>query len=211
MEGDSSDPTVSYEANYEIIGAERDEMIGEVNPAIFTTVDRSNKESKKESGTVFGKNGVKFQLKTGRYRISGYPVGNVFIYDSNNKLVLREIVGDVAGVNSLTVDIDESYSIVMDGGYGSVDAKPVGTELSTVLTAGIWDVGLDIEPGEYSISIPYGYGYVQIHEQGKDPLLYELIGGEIIKSENKVSLKKGQKVRVTKTSIVTFEPNMTGK
>ena len=206
LQGASSAPTVSYEANFEMIDAERDEMIGEVNPAIFTTVDRSNENTKRESGTVFSKSGVKFTLSTGRYQISGNPVGNVFIYDSNEDLILREIVGRAAGVATLTVDIDESYSIVMDGGYGSVDIRPMNTKLLTELTAGIWDVGLDIEPGNYSISIPTGYGYVQIHEKGKDPLLYELIGGEKVKSESEVSLKEGQKVRVTKTSRVTFEP-----
>ena len=104
------------------------------------------------------------------------------------------------------MDIDSTFSIVFDGGYSTVTIKPVKTELSTELTTGIWDVGLDIEPGNYTISIPDGYGFVQIFEEGKDPQLFELMGGELTDSKSQVQLKEGQKVRVSKVSMVKFEP-----
>ena len=104
------------------------------------------------------------------------------------------------------MDIDSTFSLVFDGGFSTVTLKPVKTELSTELTTGIWDVGLDIEPGNYTIGIPDGYGFVQILEEGKDPQLFELMGGELTGSQSQVQLKEGQKVRVSKVSMVKFEP-----
>ncbi|WHT47998.1 hypothetical protein QNH10_18360 [Sporosarcina thermotolerans] len=107
---------------------------------------------------------------------------------------------------TLTADIDSTFSIVFDGGYNTVTIQPVKTELSTELTTGIWDVGLDIEPGDYTISIPAGYGFVQILEEDKDPRLFELMAGGLTNSKSLVQLKEGQKVRVSKVAVVYFEP-----
>src|SRR6185312_10365814 len=106
-ESDKVDP---YEKNFEIIGAEKDELIGKVNPAIFMTANRSNKEAEQVERGVFTKEGVKVKLNSGRYSITGYPAGNIFIYDGNGDLVIREIVGHAGGVGSLTVDIEGTYT-----------------------------------------------------------------------------------------------------
>ena len=100
------------------------------------------------------KEGAKVNVEAGRYVLTGYPTGNIFIYDEDDNLLVREIVGEKAGVPTLTADIDSTFTILFDGGYDTVTIIPVKTELSTELTTGIWDVGLDIEPGNYTISIP---------------------------------------------------------
>ncbi|WP_060206152.1 hypothetical protein [Sporosarcina koreensis] len=195
-----------YEKNFEIVGSEKDELIGKVNPAIFNTVDRRNEDAEQFESGVFTKEGVKVSLQPGRYAISGYPAGNIFIYDENGDLVIREIVGHVGGVGSLTVDIESAYTIFADGGYDNVSFSPVPTTLSTDLNAGIWDVGLDIEAGEYIFGSEYGMGYLEIHEKGNDPVLYEVIGGSEMGSKSRVKLTEGQKVRVTGISLVNFKP-----
>jgi len=213
LQGTRSDRITAYADNYEITGKTRDEIIGTVQPAIFTTVDRSNIEAKRTYGPMPTKRGAKLTIEPGRYALMGYPSGNIYIYDEYDNLLVREIVGDKAGVPTLTADIDSTFTIFFDGGYNTVTIQPVKTELSTKLTAGIWDVGLDIEPGDYTISIPYGYGFLQIFEEGKDPQLFELMGGELTGSQSQVQLKEGQKVRVSKVSMVNFEPlsEQTGK
>lgn len=197
---------VIYTDNYELTGTAKDEIIGSVHPAIFTTVDRSNKEAEEVFGPMPTKRGAKLNLETGRYELTGNPAGNIYIYDKDNNLLVQEIVGNRAGVPTLTVDIDSTFTLVFDGGYNTVTIEPVETELSTELTAGIWDVGLDIEPGNYAISIPNGYGFVQILDEGKAPRLFELMAGGLTNSKSMIQLKEGQKVRVTKVPVVYFEP-----
>lgn len=196
----------AYADNYEITGTAKDKIIGMVHPAIFTTVDRSNSEAKSTYGPMPSKKGAKITIESGRYVLTGNPSGNIYIYDQDDNLLVREIVGDKAGVPTLTADIDSAFSIVFDGGYNTVTIQPVKTELSTELTTGIWDVGMDIEPGDYTISIPYGYGFVQIFEEGKDPQLFEMMGGELTGTQSQVQLKEGQKVRISKVPMVVFEP-----
>ncbi|MFC5604599.1 hypothetical protein [Sporosarcina koreensis] len=203
MEADGINP---YEQNFEIIGSEKNELIGKVNTAIFTTVDRSNDGAEQVDRDVYTKEGVKVALQPGRYAISGSPAGNIFIYDDNGDLVIREIVGHTGGVGSLTVDIEDTYTVFADGGYEHVSFVPVPTALSTDLNAGIWEVGLDIEAGDYTFGSEYGMGYVEIHEKGKDPLLYEVIGGNKTGSKSQVKLTEGQKLRITGISLVNFKP-----
>ena len=200
-ESDKIDP---YEKNFVIIGSEKDELIGKVSPAIFTTVDRSNAGAEQVESPVYTKEGVEVSLRPGRYSISGYPAGNIFIYDENGDLVAREIVGYL--VSSLTVDIEDTYTVFADGGYDHVSFTPVPTQLSTNLTAGIWEVGLDIEAGEYIVGSEYGLGYMVIHEKGKEPVLYEVIGGTQAGSKSRVELTEGQKLRITGISLVQFTP-----
>lgn len=205
LQGTNTEIGSVYADNYEITGTARDEIIGTVHPAIFTTVDRSNKEAKRKYGPMPSRKGAKVTIEAGRYALSGNPTGNIFIYDKDDNLLVREIVGDKAGVPTITADIDSTFSIFFDGGYNSVTIAPVKTMLSTELTTGIWDVGLDIEPGSYTMSIPNGYGFVQIFEEGKDPRLFELLAGGLTNSESLVQLKEGQKVRVSKVPVVYFE------
>ena len=207
LQQSESDKIDLYEKNFEIVGSEKDELIGQVNPAIFTTADRSNKEAEQVESDVFTKEGVKVTLQSGRYSISGYPAGNIFIYDKNGDLVIREIVGHSGIVgSSLTVDIEDTYTVFADGGFDHVSFTPVPTQLSTNLTAGIWEVGLDIEAGDYSIGSENGLGYIEIHETGTEPVLYEIIGGTQSGSKSRVKLTEGQKVRVTGISSVQFTP-----
>ena len=200
----SQEKVSHYEKNFEIIGAEKERMIGLVNGAIYRSVDRANKTAKPQTISVVPIEGVEISLGTGRYMITGYPAGNIFIYDENGELILTEIVGSYAGSGSLTLDIDSSYTVRADGGYDSVQITPVKTVLATDLTTGLWKVGTDIAPGEYDIEIEEAYGYLQIFEEGKEPILFELIGGKVGQTNGQVTLKAGQTIRVTDTSFIKF-------
>lgn len=194
----------AYERNFEIIGPEKDKLLGIVNPVIYQMVDRKNVNAEPVSIPVITKEGKEVKLKAGRYMFTGYPTGNIFVYDENGDLILSEIVGSYEGAGSLTMDIQSSYTVRADGGYDSVEITPVPTALTTDLTAGLWEVGQDIEPGEYEIAIDSKYGYLHVYEEGKEPRVFELIGGEIAKSDGLVTLEEGQVVRVTGTSLIRF-------
>lgn len=201
-----SEKVLLYEGNFEITGRENDDIIGKVNPALFETSDRSNALAEEVDITVVPIEGKEIKLPSGRYTITGYPTGNVFIRDKHGELLLREIVGSYAGVGSLTVDIDETYTVRVDGGYDSVNILPVPTLLSTELTTGIWEVGLDIEAGKYTITTPNGLGYLQIFDHNDDSKMYELIGGTSSSTKSEVRLIAGQKLRLTGISMINFQP-----
>ena len=205
----TTEQTVRYEQNYELTGSEKDELINPLNPALFTTVDRSNPEAEAVSVPVVPKTGEEMKLKTGRYMIAGYPTGTIYVFDAEGKEILREIVGDYAGAGSLTVSVEGSYTVRADGGYDSVEVFLSPTSLNTELTAGVWEVGTDIKAGTYTISLDQGYGYLQILEKEKDAILYELVGGTIGRTESTVQLKEGQWLRVTDASFITFRPTDT--
>jgi hypothetical protein len=202
-----SEKVLRYEENFEITGSEKDEKIGTVNMAIFKTSDRSNALAKEVQLPVVRQEGEEVKLPSGRYSITGSPTGNVFVSDENGQLLLREIVGSYAGVGSLTVDIDEAYTVRVDGGYDSVSILPVSTQLSTELTAGIWEVGLDIEAGDYEVTTPDGLGYLQVLDKNDDPKLYELIGGTYSSTKSSQNLREGQRLLINGISIVHFLPN----
>lgn len=202
----SSEYVARYAENQEITGKEKQELIGSVHPGLFTEVDRANSEARETAVPVVPKTGETITLPPGRYMIAGNPTGNIYLLDKDGKQVLREIVGDYAGAHTLTVSVDESMTVRADGGYDSVSVFLAETELRNALSAGVWKVGTDIAPGVYTISTDEIYGYLQILEKGRDPVLHELIGGTAGKTESRVELKEGQWLRVTKTSTVVFNP-----
>lgn len=202
-----SEKVLRYEENFEIIGSEKDNLIGKLNPALFKTSDRSNALAEEVQLPFVPREGEEVKLPSGRYSITGSPTGNVFITDGSGNLLLREIVGSYAGVGTLTVDIDETYTIRVDAGYETVSILPVETQLSTELTAGIWEVGLDIEAGDYKVTTPYGLGYLHVLDKNDDPKVYELIGGTFSSTKSSLHLKEGQKLRITELSSIQFQPN----
>ncbi|GKV70613.1 hypothetical protein NCCP2716_31110 [Sporosarcina sp. NCCP-2716] len=202
----STESVVRYSQGYELTGREKEKLVGPVHPGLFAAADRNNPGAGQVSIPVVPKTGESIELPAGRYMITGYPTGNIYVLDAEGKTVLREIVGDYAGAHSLTVSIEESYTIRADGGFDSVEVTPAATSLQNVLTAGIWEVGTDIAPGRYTISLDETYGYLQVLEEGKEPLLYELVGGTAGRTEGSVELKEGQWLRVTETGAITFTP-----
>lgn len=206
MQVKPSAQAVAYSENFELGGPEKVELVGDIHPALFHTADRDNENLEPVDIPVVPPEGSEIQVASGRYMITGYPVGNIFIYDEDGELILTEIVGDYFGWGSLTVDLEPSYTIRADGGYDSLSIIPMPTTLNTdSLMTGLWTVGLDVEAGLYEATVSQGYGYLEILEEGAEPQLYELIGGNTGKSASRIELKEGQVVRVTKTAQVLLE------
>ncbi|WHT47999.1 hypothetical protein QNH10_18365 [Sporosarcina thermotolerans] len=97
LQGKKSEMISVYADNFEISGTTRDTITGKIHPTIFTTVDRSNKGAKKTYGPMPTKKGAKVTIEAGRYVLTGNPSGNIYIYDKDDNLLVREIVGDKAG------------------------------------------------------------------------------------------------------------------
>ena len=200
-----SEKVTRYHENHEIIGSEKEELLSNLSETIFETSERSNITA--EEAQV----DVNYEVKEivvapGRYQIIRHASGTVSIQDLTGGLLYRGVLGSSYGVNSITVDLNNAHIIRVDGGQDTVYVQPVATQLSTELTAGIWEVGLDIEEGEYTVTAPNGVGYLQQFDPTKEPILFEVIGGNFASTTSKIQLRKGQKLKITGISMVQFLP-----
>ncbi|MFJ7936500.1 hypothetical protein [Sporosarcina sp. NPDC096371] len=202
-----SEKVARYQGNYEIIGNEKDDMLGNVSETIFETSDRSNSMAKEAKINLTSNEGEEISVPSGRYQITRTVTGNIYIHDENGDLLFHDILDSSYGVASITVDVNDKHTISIDGEMDQVYVTPVSTQLSTELTAGIWEVGTDIVEGDYSITAPYGVGYLQIFDPNDEPRVYEVIGGTFASTKSDIQLSKGQKLRIIGISLVHFELN----
>ncbi|WHT47854.1 hypothetical protein QNH10_17455 [Sporosarcina thermotolerans] len=63
LQGSVTEKIANYEKNFEIIGSEKDELIGKINPEIFSTADRSNEGIEQIGQGVFTKEGIKISSR----------------------------------------------------------------------------------------------------------------------------------------------------
>ena len=197
----------AIEKNSEIVGDEKNEIVGNISKTIFDSVDRANLKAETYETGVIEKSGMEVKVPEGRYIIFAGMAGNVFVYDEQGDLVIRELFDGFYGVDSLTIDIRDDYTVFFDGGNEGATIMPAETIISNELTPGIWEVGVDIEAGKYSISVGEGVlGHLQIFELDKEVQVYELIGGGTTRTESDVQLVDGQKLKITGIKFIQFKP-----
>lgn len=206
-----SEIVLAYQENSEIIGSEKDSIIGEVSDTIYDSIDRSNAKAKEIFlGPIEGQ-GVDITPPEGRYRISadmppdGMPQsGRILVHDEEGVLLLSEII-DYSFAGSLTVDLSGSHTVHIDGlDYAML--IPEETKVSDDLSAGIWEVGKDIAAGNYSIfPTDSGFGDLQIFEEGKSPRLFEFLNTSP-ETAVELELKEGQKLKITGIYSLKFKP-----
>ncbi|MUK90117.1 hypothetical protein GMD78_17225 [Ornithinibacillus sp. L9] len=198
-----SEKVKSYGENYEIIGNEKEELLQDVSETIFEHGDRSNSQAQEHHIPALDVRET-FSVPEGRYQITGNITGNVYIHDDKGVLVYHNIVGSPYGVPAITLDIKDTYTITVDG-FDQVAVIPIETQIQTELTAGIWEVGMDIEAGDYIITGPHGgIGYVQILDTNDEAKVYEVFGGDFSSSNSHIQLKEGQIIRIIGISTVYF-------
>ncbi|GIO25464.1 hypothetical protein [Ornithinibacillus bavariensis] len=206
-----SEKLLAYEENHEIIGTEKDEIIGEVSSTIYDTIDRSNSKATELIVGPITAQGEDIIPPEGRYMITaaenltGKPQsGRVLIYDTDGVLLYETLLG-MGGVDTVTVDLNGSHTVHFDG-IDQAIITPVPTGISNELTAGIWEVGTDIEPGDYSITTEseFALGDLQLFEEGKSPRVFEFLNSNPETAVN-IQLKEGQKLKIDNLSYLKFE------
>lgn len=204
---EESDKVTKYAKNFEITGDEKEKLLASNSPNVFTSVSRDDSHIEPIVIDPVDKD-EEITVQPGRYTLTGNATGNAYIYDEDGELVFHSILGNfygVYGVNTITLDIAEGYTLKFDG-LDVVNISPAFEVFDNMLTAGIWDVGIDIESGEYLMSAPEGFGYVQILEENNGGKIYEVIGGEYAQTKSNVQLKEGQKIKITDISRIEFTP-----
>ncbi|MEN2767599.1 hypothetical protein [Ornithinibacillus xuwenensis] len=208
-----SEKVLHYQANNEIIGIEKEEIIGDISDTIYDSIDRSNLEAKEVFIHPIEGKGEDIVLPEGRYVIGigevldGLPQsGRILVYDDEGQLLLNELVDSAYGVNSVTLDLNGVHKVHIDG-LDQALIVPASTQISNELTAGIWEVGKDIEAGKYSViaASEFAFGDLQVFEEGESPKLYEILNSST-DSKIEIELKKGQKLKISGLSYLKFEP-----
>ncbi|MEN2767374.1 hypothetical protein [Ornithinibacillus xuwenensis] len=147
-------------------------------------------------------------IPAGRYVITGDGMGNLFVYDEDGLPLVNEILdtsGEL-GVTSVTTDIEDGQEIEISG-LNSVKFTPAETALSNTLSAGSWEVGLDIEPGRYDVTAPGGMGNFFIYDEMGLPSTNEILdaSGEMGVKQITVTLEEGQEIEISGLNEVNFE------
>lgn len=207
-----SEKVIRYQENNEIIGEEKDELIGDISPTIYETVDRNNEDAEEVIIFPVERPGSSVIPPPGRYtiypnQVGGDPIaGRVVVYDENEVLLVEETIDSNFGLSGVTVNLDGSHTVYIDG-LDHVSIVPTPNEgSSNELGAGIWEVGKDIEPGNYTVEAEsdYFYGYLQLFEEGKEPRVFEILNNPTRSTVN-VDLEEGQILKITGLSYLKFD------
>lgn len=214
QQSSKSEKVLSYQENSEIIGEEKEEIIGEVSDTMYESIDRSNAEAEEFVIGPVSREGEEVTPPEGRYNIGlgfsdDFQSGRVLVYDEEDTLLIEALLDDLYGLSSITVDLNGSQTVYTDG-VEELILIPEETNSSNELPAGISEVGKDIEPGNYSVATDLvdGMGYLEIFEEGEQPLVFEVLI-DPLEPDIDVELKEGQRVKITGfLPGLKFEPNL---
>lgn len=198
--------TSTYDVEREITGEEKDELLGTVYDRIYEQVERGNEQEEPTLLTGIYTGGKDATVPEGRYVISGSQGGLITILDEDGNVWLKEALFG----GSIVVSLLDTDTVHADAGFDEFVSITKAEELDEpLLTTGIWEVGIDIDPGTYKFFSEGGHGFIQVFEKGASPRVYEIIGGlmyeqvgekfEIIDTGiyKKITIEEGQKIRVT--------------
>lgn len=156
-------------------------------------------------------------LPAGRYLITGKEVGNFTIENNEDRnystleILENEEEGLGMGVPNLTLDLIEGQDIQLEGMEETTFTPVKERSVSNVLTTGTWEVGTDVEPGNYTVTTTgEKSGKIMVYDAGeKLPAVMEPIDpdGELGAESLDVELKEGQTVIVSTSPELSFEPN----
>lgn len=207
-----SEKVAAYQENNEIIGPESEELIGNVSSTIYESIDRDNTEAEEILIQPVEGLGKQVTPPEGRYTISagfdssGTPQsGRILVYDENEAFLIDELYDNGFGISGVTVDLNGSHTVHVDG-IDQAMIVPAETQLSNELTAGIWEVGQDIEAGRYAVTpAEYGFGYLHLFEEGESPKVFEFLNISP-DAPIELDLEMGQKLRISGIHFLQFEP-----
>jgi hypothetical protein len=201
---DNEDETAEEDADNDV--AEEEESADEEESAEEpnTRDNSSAKETTLNAGTFT----VGTDIPSGRYVITGDGMGNLFVYDDAGLPVVNEILDTSTdmGVSSVTTDLEDGQEIEISG-MDAVTFKPAETKMSNKLSAGTWEVGLDIEPGRYDATTASGMGNFVIYNDMGLPSTNEILdaSGDMGVKTITVTLKEGQRISISGLNEVNFD------
>ncbi len=175
-----------------------------------TTPKTRDNSSAKPTALGAGSFTVGADLPAGRYVITpkAGESGNLSASSKSDPLAINEVLGDAGGlgVPSVTSTLTKG-EVVKISGLSQVTFTPADTKLRTTLSAGDWEVGLDIAPGRYVASPSQGdSGNFVVYDKHGLPETNEVLGdaGGLGVPNVTVTLSNGERIRISGLSEVAF-------
>lgn len=181
-----------------------------ISMAIYFTKERNtsrDNSSAKETILSAGSFECGKDIPEGRYTCKAINGDVGFqVFKGNN--ILPEVVDVLSvngdkGVSTLTFSLNTGDTIIIDN--HKVKFIPVETKLSDKLTAGIWEVGIDIKPGKYIAKAKDGDGVLTIYNNEKSILNVDLdSNGKNGMKQVECNLKKGDIINIGLINEIDF-------
>jgi len=136
--------------------------------------------------------------------------GSFVVYEPDTDYVqISEVLGyhsETAHVPAIALTLTEGQRIEIKK-LKEVIFTPLPTKFLTELTAGIWEAGLDVSPGTYTISSKDGLSGVVTVFSGNEPVARFRLGkhGNNYRETDTVTLKEGQTISISGIPTVIFD------
>lgn len=146
-------------------------------------------------------------IDEGRYEIVGSNLGNIRIYDEYNEVCDEAIGGDgINGVRKLFVNLIAGYKLDITDVETTKFTPNINRKSLNTLYTGFWEVGTDIDAGEYKIkSVTNQAGKIFILSSYGDIKLDHGLGETSEDPEPTILLEDGDIIWIQKMDSVKFE------
>ena len=179
-----TDEAAAYDENGELLNEEKAVILERFDEPRVETTERPP-ANPDESIVVEMENGEMshaFQVPAGRYAIAdatGMSAGNVYVHSEDEELLFHDtLYGPVYSTYVIAITLEETDTISFDGLEGIV-LQPLSTQYTNEIFSGVWEVGLDIEPGTYHVKPTVsGIGNLELFSDDEEPRVFEIIGLE---------------------------------
>lgn len=141
-------------------------------------------------------------IKAGMYKIGkDLPAGEYVIVSNGYMEVAKDSSGTLDSIicndniqNRSIITVEEGQYLTFDGKMYSIDKAPKVEAKDNKLPAGIYKVGVDVQPGEYKI-IANGEGYVEVAKDSSHSL-DSIVSNDNFEGEKYITIKVGQYIKL---------------
>ena len=146
-------------------------------------------------------------IAIGRYEVSAESgFGNIITYHEEYPEI-NEVIGvwdDRAGVPSVTLSLVQGQQISIT--RVSATFTPVLTELKTRLSAGLWEVGIDVRAGTYRVAADdVNMGYFVVFDGDTNKYIDRIVDSENGLDNFVITIKDREIIRVSGLAAVKLE------
>lgn len=152
-------------------------------------------------------------IKAGMYKVgTDIKAGEYVVVSDDSDMAYMQVSKDSTGSpnsiicndviqNRIIVTVKEGeYFEVKNAKIYSIDKAPKVEPKNNELPAGMYKIGVEIQPGEYKVSSINDMGYIEV---AKDSFhnIYSIFSNDVFKGEKYITVKQGQYLKLNNAKI----------